>query len=436
MSQAGWAVHAALTGYAVGFYKAEFTAVSGRRRRRHADCYPSPAGINRSGQTRRPACCLRQPQLLGHALSNRLISVVLPAYNAGAFIDAAIASILGQTYPHFELIVLNDGSTDDTLARIEAFAARDSRIRVISRENRGLIATLNEGIDLARGDLIARMDADDIAYPERFRRQVEAFAADPGLCLCGTAVDTLLKNRIYPGDMPSQLISRSAGVMSLFYTILLHPTLMIDRKLAGDDLHYEPSYPHAEDFDLIRRLARRHNVICLDEPLLAYRQHAGSVTRTHQHVMWHTHLRIARENLTLAGYGGDLAALTDFGAAITPVTADRIGAAMAAIRADFAHQPEALRPGLEAGWEILFFLIYSMLLDAGEARLMRDYLGATDGWSRIRRREQVLLRLTASVPGLAVAGVQLSYAMTKMVKRLTARHITVLRVQQAARPRG
>lgn len=369
-------------------------------------------------------------------MSNRLISVVLPAYNAGAFIDAAIASILGQTYPHFELIVLNDGSTDDTLARIEAFAARDSRIRVISRKNRGLIATLNEGIGLARGDLIARMDADDIAYPERFRRQVEAFAADASLCLCGTVVDTLYEDRIYPGEAPCALISRSAGAMSLFYTILLHPTLMIDRKLAGDELHYDPSYPHAEDFDLIRRLARRHNVICLDEPLLAYRQHAGSVTRTHQHVMWQTHLRIARENLTLAGYRGDLAALTDFGAAITPVTAARIGAAMAAIRADFARQPEALRPGLEAGWEILFFLIYSMLLDAGESRLMCTYLDMTGGWSRIRRREQILLRLTASNPSLAVAALETSYALTKMVKRLTARRVTDLTVQQAARPRG
>ncbi|MFN3314947.1 MAG: glycosyltransferase family 2 protein, partial [Hyphomonas sp.] len=182
-------------------------------------------------------------------MSDRLISVVLPAYNAGPYIDAAIGSILSQTYPHFELIVIDDGSTDDTLARIEAFAARDSRIRVVSRENRGLIATLNEGIGLAKGDLIARMDADDIAYPERFRRQVAAFEADPGLCLCGTAVDILYKERIYAGDVPSALISRSAQVMSLFYTILLHPTLMIDRRLAGDDLFYDPSYPHAEDFD-------------------------------------------------------------------------------------------------------------------------------------------------------------------------------------------
>lgn len=356
-------------------------------------------------------------------MSEPAVSIVLPAYNAGAHIDLAIASIREQTFRDFELIVVNDGSRDDTLARIEAHAAADPRIRVISRENRGLIATLNEAIGLARGDLIARMDADDLAYPNRLARQVEAFRSTPGLCLCGTAVDTLYRGRIFPGKPANILIDGSPRILSIFYTILHHPTLMIDRRIAGDELVYDPAFPHAEDFDLIRRLAARFPVGYLPEPLLAYRQHEGSVSHLHRDTMRRTHLRIAAENLRADGFAGDIDALEAFSFAITPETARRAGNLMADIRTQFAARAAELHDSYDFGWEVLFFLMHTMFVDAGETRLLHAFMNVTDSWSLIRRRERVLLRLTHTMPGLAVGSLKASYALHNLLCMFTSRPV-------------
>lgn len=363
---------------------------------------------------------------MGLDLSNPLVSVVLPAYNAAAHIDAAIASIRAQTFAEFELIVVNDGSKDDTLARIEAHAAEDARIRVISRENRGLIATLNEAIGLARGDLIARMDADDVAYPERLARQVAAFRDNPGLCMCGTGIDTLYRERIFPGKPVSLLTEGAPEVLSIFYTIFIHPTLMIDRRVAGDELYYDTAYPHAEDFDLIRRLTAKFPVKYLPESLLAYRQHEGSVSTLHRNVMRQTHMRIAAENLKAYGFGGDLAALEDFAAAITPETARRAGALMAAIRAQFRARDARLLASYEFGWTGLFYLMHTMFVDAGETSLLRDFLAVTDGWGLIRRRERVLLKLTHARPGLAVKSLKASYALHNLVCMVASKPVDMV----------
>lgn len=93
-----------------------------------------------------------------------LVSVVLPVFNAEKYISEAVASILAQSFTNFELIVINDGSTDNTLNILKSYQV-DSRVILISRENRGLVESLNEGIDLASGEWVARMDADDIALP-------------------------------------------------------------------------------------------------------------------------------------------------------------------------------------------------------------------------------------------------------------------------------
>ena len=99
-----------------------------------------------------------------------LVSVVLPVYNAEEYISEALKSILNQTYDNLEVVVVNDGSTDHSLHVIRSLA--DKRVKIISRENRGLVASLNEGIDAASGDYIARMDADDISHPERISKQI------------------------------------------------------------------------------------------------------------------------------------------------------------------------------------------------------------------------------------------------------------------------
>ena len=128
-----------------------------------------------------------------------LVSVLLPVYNAEPYLAAALESILKQDYRRLEIIAIDDGSRDRSLEIMRRYQQADDRITIVSRENRGLIATLNEGLTLAKGDLIARMDADDISYPWRLSRQVSLFQRQPELALCGSGIDTLLGDRIIRG---------------------------------------------------------------------------------------------------------------------------------------------------------------------------------------------------------------------------------------------
>ena len=135
----------------------------------------------------------------------------MSVYNGERFLTAAIESVLGQTFSDFEFLILDDGSRDGTRAIVEAMAARDSRIRPIVRENRGLIASLNQLIAEARAPLIARMDADDIALPERFSTQIEWMLLK-NVDVCGTCVKTFgYENRVsrglYAKQSPDQTIS-------------------------------------------------------------------------------------------------------------------------------------------------------------------------------------------------------------------------------------
>lgn len=115
------------------------------------------------------------------------ITVLMSAYNAEAFIAEAIESVLEQSFPHFEFIIVNDGSTDGTEGIIRSF--NDPRIRLISQENGGIAAALNAGLALARAPLVARFDADDICYPQRLERQYRFMEAHPQVLLLGSAAD-------------------------------------------------------------------------------------------------------------------------------------------------------------------------------------------------------------------------------------------------------
>ncbi len=108
------------------------------------------------------------------AIDQPRVSVALPVYNCERYVAEAIESILAQTFTDFELLIVDDGSTDGALPILNRFAARDSRIRVISRPNTGIVGALNETWGLAREDLVARMDADEVALPVRFERQVHS----------------------------------------------------------------------------------------------------------------------------------------------------------------------------------------------------------------------------------------------------------------------
>src|SRR5262249_31043112 len=112
----------------------------------------------------------------------------MPVYNARPYLAAAVESILAQTFHDFELLMLDDGSTDGSRAILERYAARDARLRLWSRRNTGYVIALNELLSRARGELLARMDADDVALPQRFAQQVAYLRSHPDVVCAGTAV--------------------------------------------------------------------------------------------------------------------------------------------------------------------------------------------------------------------------------------------------------
>lgn len=210
-----------------------------------------------------------------------LVSVVLPVHDGARYLAVAIQSILDQTYRHFELIILDDGSTDDSAAVAAAFA--DPRIVLVRNEsNLGLVRTLNRGLDLARGELVARMDADDVAAPARLERQVQRMRDDPGLAVLGTDI-AYIDQYGRPFGRPRDLPRGSTLVRwrLLRGTCLYHPTVMLRRAALGSE-RYAEGYTHAEDYELWLRLARMQRLDNLGECLLRHRRYAQSVSVRHR----------------------------------------------------------------------------------------------------------------------------------------------------------
>ncbi len=204
-----------------------------------------------------------------------IISVVLPVYNGEKYLAEAIDSILAQTFTDFELIVINDGSTDGTLAILQSYQSMDVRIRLVSRENKGIVATLNEGIDLARGEWLARMDADDISFPQRFERQLQ-WLSETDADICGSWIKLfgLSDQRIIKYPQTDAEIK----VALLFMSALAQPTVMMKTALAKQ-LYYESAWENGEDYDLWERAVRTGCLMTnLPEVLLCYRQHATQIS--------------------------------------------------------------------------------------------------------------------------------------------------------------
>ena len=208
-----------------------------------------------------------------------VVSVLLPACNAQRYIREAIDSVLDQTFKDFELILLDDGSTDRTPVILQKYAKADRRVRVQRGENRGISTTLNEGLAVTRGSFIARMDADDVCYPERFAKQVGFLADHPDHVLVGSRC-LLIDPGGYPicekFDIVSDHEQIDAALMNMSWP-LVHPAVMMRaeslRKIGG----YDPRYRTNQDHDLFLRLAEHGRLANLPDVLLKYRQHLDSV---------------------------------------------------------------------------------------------------------------------------------------------------------------
>lgn len=187
--------------------------------------------------------------------NNTVISVVMSVYNAESYLEEAINSILNQNYKDFEFIIINDGSTDNSLEIIEKHKNQDERIVLISRENRGLVSSLNEGIEKAKGKYIARMDADDISLPERFEKQIELMEKE-NIDICG---GHYLSINNFGEPLSLNLTPRGHQLCTLSLVSKVpfaHPTVMIKKSfLEKHGLKYGQSINQkAEDLDLWIRI--------------------------------------------------------------------------------------------------------------------------------------------------------------------------------------
>jgi glycosyltransferase involved in cell wall biosynthesis len=208
------------------------------------------------------------------------VTVLLPVYNAGGYLAPAVESILGQTLRDFELLAIDDGSADDSRGMLERYAHRDPRIRVISRPNRGLTATLNEGIEAARGDYIARMDADDEMAPERLARQVALLEARPDVGVVFSGVTLIDAAGRVIAHLPSGTVDPERFHRRLLEgrNSIVHPTVTMRTAIARAVGGYPEDYPHAEDYAMWLRMAEHTHFECCPEPLLRYRLLEASVS--------------------------------------------------------------------------------------------------------------------------------------------------------------
>jgi GT2 family glycosyltransferase len=351
--------------------------------------------------------------------STPAISVLMPVHNAGRFLAPALDSILAQTFSDFELIAINDGSTDDSGQALAEFAARDPRIRVISQHNAGIVAALNRALELARAPLIARMDADDLSRPDRFAKQVAYLREHPEVAVVSGAMDLIDENGAHlrvatfptdPDAVASELLHRSC---------VCHPAVMAHVAALRSVGGYRANARHAEDYDLWLRIAEAGRIANLPDVLLSYRVHPQAISARNV---------VAQELAALAARGAarlrrsgmpDPLAAADVRLPLDyRVTQRMLAAAMP--RPEFALAffratlGRAIEPGSIAEWSRLYLRYGLRDLDGRGAAMMIALLGHN---MRRRRRGGGSLGALAAYPLLAL--------VTAVCHPLAAWHIAI-----------
>lgn len=241
------------------------------------------------------------------------ISVILPTHNDERYLGSAIDSILAQTYKDFELIIVNDGSTDATSSIVDEFAKRDSRIVPLHQKNSGIVSALNHGLSIAKGEFIARMDGDDISLPDRFAKQIDYLKSNTHVVAVGTGLSFIdeqsniirlrgplrkvarfVINRLR-GTKPNPSSPSNLVAPSTLYgpqpnaAWICHPSAMI-RKSAIDKVQGYRYFNHAEDTDLWMRLEAIGEIHEIQENLFQWRRHKDRVSTIHTQTQlkWHS----------------------------------------------------------------------------------------------------------------------------------------------------
>jgi len=224
-------------------------------------------------------------------MSTPLVSVILPVYNGEDYILEAINSVLKQTLTNFELIIINDGSTDNTLSLLQECASNDSRIQILDIPNSGLIKALNIGLERATGAYIARMDADDVCHKKRLELQVRFLEANKDIIACGTQYKTF-------GDfekvISNPINSERFNNKLLFGPQICHPTLLV-RSSVISKIKYDCDYFGAEDYKLWVDLSVHGKLSNVNSTLLMYRVHSKQVSSLYREKQVRSHLLCAQK---------------------------------------------------------------------------------------------------------------------------------------------
>lgn len=211
-----------------------------------------------------------------------MVTVLMPAYNAERFLVAAIESVLQQTYRHFEIIVVDDGSSDRTRSIAESYPQKDPRVRVVSQTNQGAANALNHGLQLARYEMVAIMHADDVMFPNRLEQQLAFLQKNPEVAALSSLVYNIDSNGRVIARGTSSLTTKEAARTAQERGEIVavhHPAVMLRKSVVLEAGMYRQQFVPAEDVDLWSRIMERgHLVMVLPEFLLSYRIHGNSAS--------------------------------------------------------------------------------------------------------------------------------------------------------------
>lgn len=206
------------------------------------------------------------------------ISIIIPVYNGKKFIAEAINSVLRQTHKDYEIIVVDDGSTDDSGKVLEQFG---DKIRYFYQQNKGISSARNMAIKEAKGEYIALLDQDDVWYPRRLEKQIEVFKIKPdtgmvySTCYCINEKNEILYKLPYNHKLCSGWVFKDL----IFETFIPVPTVLIKKSVLDEVGFFNEKYSYAEESELFLRISRLYKIECIDEPLAAYRIHCQNLSR-------------------------------------------------------------------------------------------------------------------------------------------------------------
>lgn len=241
------------------------------------------------------------------------ISVLLPVYNGDPFLASSIESVLSQSYKNFELLILNDGSSDRSAEIAKSFS--DERIRYFEHPNIGLAATLNKGARLARGEFLLRQDQDDLSYWDRFAKQIVYLENHPDVALLGTWARIICESGSDNGfRYHKHPTSQDAIALNLIFdSPFVHSSIVMRRSAFVELGGYscDPKRQPPEDFELWSRFCRKYKAANLSEVLVKYREVSSSMSRKFKREFSERIIRISTENLCYRLKGSAYVPYTD-----------------------------------------------------------------------------------------------------------------------------